>query len=85
MLTGTEAAGKDANKQEREYAVQEKSEDGTNGFGVVGFQSFVRRSGWTQSYEMEGSALEQRLKLGRVAFYGAFQMLENTRREHVIM
>ncbi|KAF2112994.1 hypothetical protein BDV96DRAFT_496981 [Lophiotrema nucula] len=51
-------------------------EDGTTGPGVVGFQSFVQRSGHVQSFEMEGSALEKRLKLGRVAFYGAFQAPE---------
>jgi hypothetical protein len=49
-------------------------EDGTEGPGVVGFQSFVQRSGHVQNFEMEGSALERRLQLGRVAFYGAFEV-----------
>jgi hypothetical protein len=49
-------------------------EDGTQGPGVVGFQSFVQRSGHVQNFEMEGPALERRLQLGRVAFYGAFEV-----------
>ncbi|CAN9279062.1 unnamed protein product [Alternaria sp. RS040] len=49
-------------------------EDGTEGPGIVGFQSFVQRCGKVQSFDMEGSALEQRLKLGVVAFYGAFEV-----------
>jgi hypothetical protein len=54
-------------------------DDGTEGPGIVGFQSFVQRSGHVQSFEMEGGALEKRLKLGRVAFYGAFQVPDNLR------
>jgi len=49
-------------------------EDGTYGPGIVGFQSFVQRSGHVQNFEMEGPALERRLQLGRVAFYGAFEV-----------
>jgi len=49
-------------------------EDGTKGPGIVGFQSFVQRSGHVQSFAMEGSVLERRLQLGRVAFYGAFEV-----------
>ncbi|KAH7371066.1 hypothetical protein BKA66DRAFT_424925 [Pyrenochaeta sp. MPI-SDFR-AT-0127] len=49
-------------------------EDGSEGPGIVGFQSFVQRSGHVQSFEMEGPALERRLQLGRVAFYGAFEV-----------
>ncbi|KAL1797949.1 hypothetical protein ACET3X_004555 [Alternaria dauci] len=49
-------------------------EDGTEGPGIVGFQSFVQRSGHVQNFEMEGPALERRLQLGRVAFYGAFEV-----------
>jgi hypothetical protein len=49
-------------------------EDGTEGSGIVGFQSFVQRSGHVQSFGMEGSALERRLQLGRVAFHGAFEV-----------
>jgi hypothetical protein len=48
--------------------------DGTEGPGIVGFESFVQRSGQVQGFEMEGSALERRLQLGRVAFYGAFEI-----------
>ncbi|KAF2181210.1 hypothetical protein K469DRAFT_589662 [Zopfia rhizophila CBS 207.26] len=60
-------------------------EDGSVGPGVVGFQSFVQRSGHVQNFEMEGEALEKRLKLGRVAFYGAFQVPEELRKEHIIL
>lgn len=60
-------------------------EDGTEGPGVVGFQSFVQRSGHVQNFEMEGGALEKRLKLGRVAFYGAFQVPEGLRKEFGIV
>jgi hypothetical protein len=49
-------------------------EDGTEGPGIVGFQSFVQRSGHVQNFNMEGSALERRLQLGRVAFYGVFEV-----------
>ncbi|KAF2851411.1 hypothetical protein T440DRAFT_467687 [Plenodomus tracheiphilus IPT5] len=49
-------------------------EDGSEGPGIVGFQSFVQRSGHVQDFDMEGPALEQRLKRGRVAFYGAFEV-----------
>jgi len=49
-------------------------QDGTVGQGIVGFQSFVQRSGHVQNFEMEGPALERRLQVGRVAFYGAFEV-----------
>ena len=49
-------------------------EDGTVGRGIIGFQSFVQRSGHVQNFDMEGHALERRLQLGRVAFYGAFEV-----------
>jgi hypothetical protein len=49
-------------------------EDGTEGPGIVGFQIFVQRSGHVQNFELEGSALERRLQLGRVAFYEAFEV-----------
>lgn len=49
-------------------------ENGTLGPGIVGFQSFVQRSGHVQNFDMEGHALERRLQLGRVAFYGAFEV-----------
>lgn len=60
-------------------------EDGTTGPGMVGFQSFVQRSGHVQSFDMEGGALEQRLRHGRVAFYGAFQVPDALRREYILM
>ncbi|ORY19625.1 hypothetical protein BCR34DRAFT_471634 [Clohesyomyces aquaticus] len=59
-------------------------EDGTTGSGIVGFQSFVQRSGHVQNFDMEGASLEQRLKRGRVAFYGAFQVPDEVRQGHVI-
>jgi len=59
-------------------------EDGTIGPGIVGFQSFVQRSGHVQNFEMEGGALEKRLKLGRVAFYGAFQVSDALRKEYEV-
>lgn len=59
--------------------------DSTEGPGVVGFQSFVQRSGQVQNYSMEGSALEQRLKKGRIAFYGAFQVPDELRKEYTIV
>ncbi|KAF1941506.1 hypothetical protein EJ02DRAFT_347687 [Clathrospora elynae] len=55
------------------YAMGER-EDGTQGPGVVGFQSFVQRSGQVQNFAMSGPALERRLQMGRVAFYGAFEV-----------
>ena len=60
-------------------------EDGTEGPGIMGFQSFVQRSGVVQSFEMEGVALEKRLKLGRVAFYGAFEVPEKLKKEYRIV
>ncbi|KAH8725783.1 hypothetical protein GQ44DRAFT_680492 [Phaeosphaeriaceae sp. PMI808] len=59
-------------------------QDGTEGPGIVGFQSFVQRSGHVQSFNMEGPALERRLQLGRVAFYGAFEVPEELKREYTI-
>jgi hypothetical protein len=60
-------------------------EDGTPGPGVAGFQSFVQRSGHIQTYEMEGEQLDHRLRKGLVAFYGAFQVPEKMKKEHVIL
>jgi hypothetical protein len=65
--------------------VEGRREDGTAGPGVVGFQSFVQRSGHVQTYDMEGEDLNRRLKRGLVAFYGAFQVPEMMRKEHVIL
>jgi hypothetical protein len=60
-------------------------EDGSVGPGIVGFQSFVQRSGHVQNYAMEGPALERRLQLGRVAFYGAFEVPEELKRDYTIV
>lgn len=61
-------------------------EDGTTGFGVVGLQSFVQRSGYPQSFNMpEGKAMQQRLRMGRIAFYGAFQIPDELRKEYEIV
>lgn len=62
-----------------------KREDGTEGPGIVGFQSFVQRSGHVQNFRMEGKALETRLKHGQVAFYGAFEVPEALKKEYGIM
>ncbi|KAH8624730.1 hypothetical protein IG631_20195 [Alternaria alternata] len=59
-------------------------ENGTQGPGIVGFQSFVQRSGHVQNFDMEGSALERRLQLGRVAFYGAFEVPTKLKRFDII-
>jgi hypothetical protein len=60
-------------------------QDGTEGPGIVGFQSFVQRSGHVQNFNMEGPALEKRLQLGRVAFYGAFEVPEELKQEYTIV
>ena len=60
-------------------------EDGTSGPGVVGFQSFVQRSGHVQNFNMEGPALQTRLQHGRVAFYGAFQVPDELRQKYEIV
>jgi hypothetical protein len=60
-------------------------EDGTEGPGIVGFQSFVQRSGHVQNFKMEGPHLEKRLQTGRVAFYGAFEVPEELKREYTIV
>jgi len=60
-------------------------EDGTTGLGIVGFQSFVQRSGHVQNFSMEGPALETRLRLGRVAFYGAFEVPDELKRGYTVV
>lgn len=60
-------------------------EDGTPGQGIVGSQSFVQRSVHVQDYGMESPALDKRLQLGRVAFYGAFEVPEELRRDYTIV
>jgi len=59
--------------------------DGTVGPGIVGFQSFVQRSGQPQNFAIEGKALGERLKRGLVAFYGAFQVPDELQREFVVV
>ncbi|KAJ8107234.1 hypothetical protein OPT61_g9005 [Boeremia exigua] len=62
-----------------------KREDSTQGPGVIGLQSFVQRSGHPQSFSMpEGPAMEQRLRTGRIAFYGAFQIPDELRKDYII-
>jgi hypothetical protein len=60
-------------------------EDGTTGPGVVGFQSFVQRSGHVQNFRMEGSHLERRLHSGRVAFFGAFEVPNELKQGYTIV
>ncbi|KAF2024786.1 hypothetical protein EK21DRAFT_77950 [Setomelanomma holmii] len=60
-------------------------DDGSEGPGIVGFQSFVQRSDHAQSFNMEGPALETRLQRGRIAFYGAFSVPEGLKREYAIV
>ncbi|KAF1995536.1 hypothetical protein P154DRAFT_343151 [Amniculicola lignicola CBS 123094] len=57
--------------------------DRTTGPGIIGFQSFVQRSGHVQNFNMEGQALDKRIQAGRVAFYGAFMCPEEIK-EHTI-
>ncbi|KAF2751324.1 hypothetical protein M011DRAFT_473818 [Sporormia fimetaria CBS 119925] len=59
-------------------------EDRTRRLAVIGFQSFVQRSGVPQYYEMEGAPPKERLKTGRVAFYGAFQVPEALKEFNII-
>lgn len=66
------------------YAEGERS-DSIFGPGVVGFQSFMQRSGHVQTYEMEGQPLTSRLEKGLVAFYGAFQVPKELKNEHIIL
>lgn len=61
-------------------------EDGSYGPGVVGLQSFVQRSGYPQNFNMsEGQAMDQRLRTGRIAFYGAFQIPDDLRTNYRII
>ncbi|EUC48838.1 hypothetical protein COCMIDRAFT_33704 [Bipolaris oryzae ATCC 44560] len=63
-----------------------KREDGSQGPGIVGFQSFVQGSGHTQNFDLpEGPHLEERLRKGFVAFYGAFQVPDELRQEYSIL
>jgi hypothetical protein len=66
------------------YADGER-EDGSHGPGIIGFQSFVQMSGNPQNFDLEGPPLEQRLRLGLVAFYGAFQVPDELRQEYRIL
>jgi hypothetical protein len=58
--------------------------DGSEGPGIVGFQSFVQRSGHVQHFDMDGTELDKRLKLGTIAFYGAFEVPEELKRDYTI-
>lgn len=51
---------------------------------VAGFQSFVQEVSGGQYYEMEDDPFLDMLRLGAVAFYGAFQVPDKLRDEHVI-
>lgn len=53
--------------------------------GIAGVQSFVQRSGHGQNFNMEGVAFDRRLQLGRVAFYGAFEVPDDLKREYTIV
>jgi hypothetical protein len=58
----------------------------THGLGVAGFQSFVQSSSLVQPPVNNENhiALQKRLKAGRVAFYGAFEVPERMKREFEI-
>lgn len=60
-------------------------EDGSNGPGVVGFQSFVQHSDVTQVHNEDGDVLNERLEKGIVAFYGAFEVPEQLKKEYTIV
>jgi hypothetical protein len=61
-------------------------EDGTRGPGIRGLQSFVQRGDHPRKFNPpEGPHLEQRLKEGRVAFYGAFRVPDELRKEYTIL
>jgi hypothetical protein len=61
-------------------------EDGTHGPGVVGLQSFVQRTEFVRSFNVpEGQPMEQRLRNGRIAFYGAFQIPDDLRSNYTIV
>lgn len=58
--------------------------DGTTGPAIIGFQSFVHKSPALQNFKMEGEQLNQRLRTGDVAFYGAFQLPETLKEYSVV-
>jgi hypothetical protein len=60
-------------------------EDDTEGPGIAGFQSFVQHSDVNQVYKQDGGALNELLEKGLVAFYGAFEVPEQLRKEYTIM
>jgi hypothetical protein len=60
-------------------------EDGSNGPGVVGFQSFVQHSDVTQVHNEDGDVLNERLEKGIVAFYGAFEVPEQLKKNYTIV
>jgi hypothetical protein len=67
------------------YADRGQREDGSEGPAIIGFQSFVQMSGNVQNFHMEGPAFQYRLQEGRIAFYGAFQIPDEIKREYTIL
>lgn len=65
--------------------IMEKLDDGTECAKVAGFMAFAQDVSAVQSFDMEGEKLYKRLAEGRVAFYGAFQVPEKLREEHIIL
>jgi hypothetical protein len=65
--------------------ILEKLDDGTKCARVAGFTAFVQEVSAVQVFELEGPQLYSKLLDGRVAFYGAFQVPEKLREEHIIL
>jgi hypothetical protein len=61
------------------------SEDGTPCAKVAGFIAFAQEVSVVQNFDLDGPRLYSRLEQGRVAFYGAFQVPEKLKNEHVIV
>lgn len=60
-------------------------EDGSTGPGIVGFQSFVQHSDVTQVSSEDDDVLSQKLEEGVVAFYGAFEVPEELKKNYTIV
>jgi len=52
---------------------------------VLGFTAFAQPSSFEQNFDVEGPRLYSRLERGQIAFFGAFQVPERLRDEHVIV
>ncbi|SPN99228.1 uncharacterized protein DNG_02265 [Cephalotrichum gorgonifer] len=65
--------------------VLEESDNGEKRAKLAGFTAFAQETSAIQCFDMEGDRLYSRLADGRVAFYGAFQVPEKLRDEHVIL